>query len=215
MEANFWHNKWEKNEIAFHESAANPLLIKHLPALSLQPESRIFVPLCGKSLDMPWLRAQGFRVVGVELSELAVTQFFEEMGCTPTRQVIGQHQHYQSPGIEIWVGDIFTLKPDQLGEVNAIYDRAALVAMPAELRTRYANQVQRLSGYAPQLVITYEYDQAVLAGPPFSISEADMHTYFDQQYEMQLLVDAPLAGGLKGKCPAQEKVWLMQPKTRK
>ena len=169
MDPNFWHKRWEKNEIGFHQSAVNVLLSDHFSGLSLPQTSRVFVPLCGKTRDIAWLLSQGHRVVGVELSKLAVEELFVDLGAAPKISVQGELLRYSAPGLEIFVGDIFEVSGDLLGRVDAIYDRAALVAFPTEMRGRYGAHVAAITQLAPQFLICFEYDQAVMNGPPFSI----------------------------------------------
>ena len=148
MEASYWHERWGENRIAFHEKQANALLVGYFNKLELDAGARIFVPLCGKSLDIGWLLGKGFRVVGVELSELAVQQLFEELGGEPEVDSAGTLKHYRSSGLDVFAGDIFELSREQLGEVEAVYDRAALVALPEDMRARYARHVSDVSGAA-------------------------------------------------------------------
>lgn len=211
MEARFWHGKWAKNEIGFHEKEANPLLVDHLQSLSLPDGARVFVPLCGKSLDMHWLLAQGHRVVGVELSRLAVEQLFEELGAKPTVTRIGWLDRYAAPGIEVYVGDLFHLSADLVGVVDAIYDRAALVALPAEMRGDYARHLIEISLRAPQLLICFEYEPHLMAGPPFPVFSDEVLAHYQQDYEVDLRASVPIPGGFKGRIPATESVWLLRP----
>jgi len=211
MEANFWHQRWEKNEIGFHEASANALLVNHLPSLRLGPHSRVFIPLCGKTLDIHWLLSQGFRVAGAELSELAVTQLFAELNLTPEITQRGQLKHYRARHIDIFVGDIFDLTADMLGQVDAIYDRAALVALPAQLREKYTAHLISVSHTAPQLLICYVYEQSQLSGPPFSVEDAEVKQHYQSQYTLDLLESPEVAGGFKGRIPAQEHVWRLIP----
>jgi thiopurine S-methyltransferase len=210
MEANFWHQKWEKNEIAFHQSKANPLLIEYFPPLNLQPGSRVFLPLCGKTLDMAWLLGQGYQVAGAELSKIAVEQLFNQLGVEPQISQLGEIEHYSAVNIDLFVGDIFHLSSTMLGKVNAVYDRAALVALPEAMRTRYSAHLMQITDTAPQLLICYEYDQSAMAGPPFSVRHAEVKQQYATRYALNLLLSAELAGGLKGKCPAIEHVWHLQ-----
>lgn len=209
MEADFWHRKWESNEIGFHEGAPNTLLVKHFGELGLAPGSRVFVPLCGKTQDLNWLLARGCRVAGAELSEVAVRQWFEESGVTPTVGERGALRHYSAPGVDIFVGDIFRLSREVLGAVDAVYDRAALVALPADMRTRYTAHLRSITGGAAQLLICFEYDQSVMAGPPFSISDAEVKRHYEATHAPSLLERRDVPGGLKGQCAAQENVWLL------
>lgn len=211
MDASFWHQRWEKNEIAFHEKAVNPLLVKYFKDLSLVKGSRVFVPLCGKTLDIGWLLSRGYRVAGVELSELAVKQLFVELGVEPKISEVEKVKHYRATQIDLFVGDIFDVSRKTLGSVDAIYDRAALVALPEELRHRYTMHLQELTVHAPQLLICYEYDQTVMEGPPFSIRNEEVQRHYRRSYALTLLESASVPGGLKGKCVATENVWLLRP----
>ena len=175
MDASFWHQRWEKNEIGFHESEANPLLVKYFKVLSLAKGRRVFVPLCGKTLDISWLLSNGYRVTRAELSRIAVEQLFAGLRVEPKISGVGQVDHYSASNIDIFVGDIFALSSKILGQVDAIYDRAALVALPEQLRSRYAAHLTEMTANAPQLLLTYEYDQHVMEGPPFSIGDAEVN----------------------------------------
>ena len=207
MDPNFWHKRWEKNEIGFHQSAVNVLLSDHFSGLSLPQTTRVFVPLCGKTRDIAWLLSQGHRVVGVELSKLAVEELFVDLGVAPKISVQGELLRYSAPGLEIFVGDIFELSGDLLGRVDAIYDRAALVAFPTEMRGRYGAHVAAITQLAPQFLICFEYDQAVMNGPPFSIDRPKVPDVYGAHYQIEPITNRDVAGGLKGKCPAQETVW--------
>ena len=207
MDPNFWHKRWEKNEIGFHQSAVNVLLSDHFSGLSLPQTSRVFVPLCGKTRDIAWLLSQGHRVVGVELSKLAVEELFVDLGVAPKISVQGELLRYSAPGLEIFVGDIFEVSGDLLGRVDAIYDRAALVAFPTEMRGRYGAHVAAITQLAPQFLICFEYDQAVMNGPPFSIDRQKVHDVYGAHYQIEPITNRDVADGLKGKCPAQETVW--------
>ncbi|NHZ35968.1 thiopurine S-methyltransferase [Massilia rubra] len=209
MDRDFWHRKWASNEIGFHEGAANPLMVAHVGRLELAPGSRVFVPLCGKSLDVHWLLAQGYRVAGVELSQLAVDQLFADLGVTPEVSVAAELLHYRAPHIDIFVGDLFALSASMLGEVDAVYDRAALVALPEAMRARYVVHVGALAARAPQLLICYQYDQALMAGPPFSVGNDEVRQRYGHAYAVTLLDKAEVAGGFKGRFAACEAVWLL------
>ncbi|KKO45380.1 thiopurine S-methyltransferase [Arsukibacterium ikkense] len=211
MEADFWLQRWQSREIGFHQVAANPLLVSCFKQLALPPDSRVFIPLCGKTLDIGWLLASGYRVVGAELSEIAVKELFAELGITPTIKPVGSLQHYAGPDIEVFVGDIFKLSAANLGPVDAIYDRAALVALPATMRQDYAQHLITLSECAPQLVICFEYDQAMLAGPPFAVDSQQLQQLYGSDYQLYCLQKLEVPGGLKRKCQATELAWLLKP----
>lgn len=175
MDAEFWLERWRDGRTHFHQSRVTPLLQKYWPQLGLPAGSTVLVPLCGKSLDMAWLASQGHRVLGVELSELAITQFFSENGLTPTVHESAQGRHHVAGNIELICGDIFALEDATLAVCAGAYDRAALIALPAAMRERYASAVYaRLPATAQSLLITLEYDQAKMDGPPFSVTEEEV-----------------------------------------
>ena len=188
MQPDFWHQRWHENQIGFHRSEVMPLLQKHWPALQLPRDSRVLVPLAGKSLDMAWLAAQGHRVLGVELSPLAVDQFFREHGLHPEQRESTYGIHHVANRIELLCGDIFGVDAALLEDYMGAYDRAALIALPAPMRQRY---VQAVYGALPSgcrgLLITLEYPQAEKAGPPFSVEEAEVRTLFAPHWQVELL----------------------------
>lgn len=209
MDTSFWHQRWEKNEIGFHESAPNPLLVKYFSGLSLAKGSRVFLPLCGKTLDIPWLLSNGYRVAGAELSKIAIEQLFSQLGVKPEISA-GELDRYSAENIDIFVGDIFHLSGAMLGPIDAIYDRAALVALPEAMRNRYTRHLMTITNKAPQLLISYEYDQRLAAGPPFSVSQEEVNKLYGDSYDLTLITSVNVAGGLKGKTAAKENVWLLQ-----
>ena len=211
MKHNFWHNKWEKNEIGFHLPDANPLLVKHFPTLNLKQGARIFLPLCGKTLDIAWLLAQGYRVAGAELSTIAIEDLFNNLNLTPTIIKLDEITHYSATNIDVFVGDIFKVTPNMLGNVDVVYDRAALVALPDEIRKQYSAHLMALTNNAPQLLICFEYDQTLHTGPPFSISADEVKQHYQTSYDLTLLGSTAARGGLKGQWPANENGWWLKP----
>jgi thiopurine S-methyltransferase len=154
--------------------------------------------------------ANGYRVAGAELSQLAIEQLFMDLGLQPDISEAGKVQVWSAKHIDIFVGDIFALSREMLGPVDAVYDRAALVAMPETLRHQYTAHLTELTNNAPQLLICYYYDQRVMDGPPFSISNEEVNQHYRGSYDLRLLASSDVAGGLKGKCPAKEHVWLLR-----
>lgn len=209
MDADYWRTKWANQQIAFHQREANPHLVANVSRLRLAPGSRVFVPLCGKTRDIAWLLDQGYRVAGAELVRTAVEQLFDELGVTPQITSVGALRHYRAPGIDIFAGDLFALTAETLGPVDAVYDRAALVALPVPMRDRYVGHVMALAADAPQLLVAYVYDQSVLSGPPFSVSRDEVQRHYGPRYKVTLLGSFEVSGGLKGQCPAHEDVWLI------
>ena len=187
MDTDFWLQRWQEGQIGFHRHDVMPLLQKHWPSLQLPQGSRVLVPLCGKSLDMHWLAAQGYRVLGVELSPLAVTQFFEEAGLDPVRTTSRYGEHVSAGPIEIIVGDAFGLAPALLADVAGVYDRAALIALPPDMRLRYRDTVYAALPTGCQgLLITLEYPQEEKAGPPFSVGQAEVEALFSAPWRHTL-----------------------------
>jgi len=211
MEHEFWHNRWESNEIGFHEGAPNPLLLRHAAALGLAPGARVFVPLCGKSRDVHWLLGQGFEVVGAELSRLAVEQLFAELGLAPQIADAGPLERFAAGRLTVFVGDIFDLDRHTLGEVRAVYDRAALVALPDAMRERYAAHLGAVTHHARQLLIALDYEPSLLVGPPFSVSEHEVRRLYGDAYHLTRLETQEVKGGLRGQ-PVNEVVWLLEPR---
>src|SRR5690554_2197222 len=188
MEPDFWHERWRQNRIGFHQEEPLPLLCRHWPALGLPTDSRVFVPLCGKSVDMAWLAGRGHRVLGVELSELAVRQFFQERGLEPGVSDSRYGKHFQAGPYELICGDAFALDAQALAGCAAVYDRAALIALPPDLRKRYAATVWRaLPPGCDGLLVTLEYPQAEKDGPPFSVDEAEAQDLLEPDWDVVLL----------------------------
>ncbi len=210
MDASFWHQRWQSNQLGFHQNAPNRMLVGHVAALSLDPGATVFLPLCGKTKDIGWLLSQGFRVVGAELSEVAIEQLFVDLGVEPSCAPKGDLVHYSAANIDVFVGDIFSLTPEAAGPVDAVYDRAALIALPAEMRSRYAEHLVALTGRAPQLLVCCEYDQTEMPGPPFSVDTDEIKRCYQAHYAITLLESADVPGGLKGICKADETAWLLR-----
>ncbi|WP_028116351.1 thiopurine S-methyltransferase [Ferrimonas senticii] len=211
MEAAFWQHKWDNNQIGFHLDEINPQLSQFWPSLGLSSDARVLVPLCGKTLDIGWLLAQGHAVVAAELSEVAVSQLFKQLQLMPTISQHGNHRCYQAGQLTVWVGDLFELTAAQLGTIDAIYDRAALVALPEPMRQQYRHTLQQLVGNPPQLLLTLNYDQSQLTGPPFSLNQAELQRHYGADYQLTELHKFAEPGGLKGKLPALNQVWQLLP----
>lgn len=213
MDYEFWQQRWQEDRIGFHLPQTNPLLLKHLPALSLANDARIFIPLSGKSLDIGWLLSQGFRIVAIEFSQKAIDALINELQLEFTRHQVGDLIHYQHERLDLFVGDIFHLNPNLLGQIDAIYDRAALVALPEITRSQYTAHLTELA-YVPQLIISYEYDQNSYEGPPFSVTDAEIHQHYQHAYHIQLLEQIDLSDSFKGQ-NSIEKAWYLKPKHEK
>ena len=174
MEADFWRTRWQRNEIGFHQERPHDALARFWEPLGLAPGARVFVPLAGKSLDLVWLARQGHAVVGIELSEIAVRDFHAG--------------HGPIDGLELRCGDLFDLTAGTLGRIDAVFDRASLVALPPPMRQRYAAQLAELSPPGTRtLLVTMEYDQSRMAGPPHSVPEAEVHELFGATHHIEWL----------------------------
>jgi thiopurine S-methyltransferase len=186
MEPQFWHERWAINQIGFNQSDVNPHLLKLWPELNVNRGERVFVPLCGKSIDMTWLANQDLYVVGAELSETAVAAYFSENGLKPDIREQGAFKVYRHESCEIWCGDFFALKAKDIGSCTAFYDRAALIALPAEMRWRYVEQLNRLlSEDARGLLITLDYEQSQIPGPPFSVDDDEVQQLMTPQWRVK------------------------------
>lgn len=179
MEPEFWLERWRRGKTGFHQTRVTPLLAKYWPRLGLPAACRVLVPLCGKTIDMVWLAEQGHQVLGVELSPLAIEQFFDEHQLTPETHESPEGVHYRNGRIEVICGDIFGLRADTLAGCAGVYDRAALVALPPAMRQQYADVVY---GGLPHgyrgLLLTLDYNQQQMDGPPFAVNEAEVRRLF-------------------------------------
>lgn len=219
MNPEFWQTRWQEKRIGFNQSEVNPLLIKYFHHLDLPVGSRIFVPLCGKTIDMVWLAAQGHEVVGVELVETAVQEFFAEQKISPT-----VHQHTDNPAIKyyqgqlaeqtitLWVADIFALTAADIGDVDAVYDKAALIALPSDMRPQYSKQIRELSSNTAQILLTLNYDQSKKDGPPFSISNAHLQQYYANYYQITELESIITSIHSAPELAVTEHIWLLNNK---
>jgi thiopurine S-methyltransferase len=188
MDRTFWLERWHRREIGFHHDKVQPALETYWPGLNVPKGATVFVPLAGKSLDMVWLRDQGYRVVGVELSEVAVQEFFAERGVTPSVRKDGPFTVSFADQIELWCGDFFALNATALPPLDAAYDRAALVAMPDDMQPRYAAKMTELMpAGAPILLVGLDYNQSEMKGPPFAIPEAEIRKLFEDHFAVEVL----------------------------
>ena len=188
MDHEFWHTRWRENRIGFHQSATSELLERHWSEVSAAADQAVFVPMCGKSLDMLWLSRQGHPVFGVELSEIAVQAFFEENGLPAAKRSNGSLPLWQHENITIACGDFFDLRAGQIPEPDVVYDRAALAAMPPVLRAQYAAVIGRLmpSG-SRMLLLTLEFPQEQVAGPPFVVTAREVAHLYQNAFEIREL----------------------------
>ena len=191
MKKEFWLERWEREETGFHQDDFNPHLRQYWQELQLPRDSVVFVPLCGKSMDMLWLRDQGYKVLGVELSAIAVQAFFTENGYNAQqvkRRTGGKFQYCEADHISVLRGDFFDLDKADLKYVSAVYDRASLIALPPEMRERYVRHLISILPPATQiLLITVEYPQPEMQGPPFSVAASEVEALYREHAEVRLL----------------------------
>jgi thiopurine S-methyltransferase len=186
MQPEFWHERWRTGQIGFHQPAVDRNLTRHWPNLRLAGGSRVLVPLCGKSLDMLWLRDQGHWVIGVELSATALEAFCMENGIPARRRVEKDFDVYEAADIELHRGDFFGLTTAMLGAVAAVYDRAALISWSPELRASYALHLAALMSPGTQmLLVTLEYREGQKSGPPFSVQGAEVRRLYSPQFTIE------------------------------
>jgi thiopurine S-methyltransferase len=192
MEAEYWLKRWREGRTGWHRSEVMPLLVQHWSALNVPRGSRVLVPLCGKSLDMLWLAQQGMRVLGVDVSPVAIESFLAENQLHARTRGEADGTHYEitnaSGEIEIINGDAFALDPDEVAQCNVFYDRAALIAMPAPMRRRLVDELYvQLPAGSAGLLITLAYPGNEMQGPPFSVDDAEVHDLFDKRWQVDRL----------------------------
>lgn len=212
MDPEFWQERWARNQTAFHAAETNDLLLAHFEQLAVPRPSRVLVPLCGKSHDIDWLASRGHAVVGCELNRPAVEEVFDRMNLTPEEIQDNDLVRLVAGPVEIFVGDFFNVTASQLGRVDAIYDRAALVALPEAMRRDYAEHLSCISGTAPQLLISFDYDQTMMDGPPFSVPAEAIEALYGHPYQLRLLSRRPIGGNLAQRCTGSEEAWLLTAK---
>jgi len=192
MQPEFWHKKWASGQIGFHLPEVNPYLQRHWAAPA---SARVLVPLCGKTLDLAWLAGRGHRVLGIELSEKAVENFFSEHQVQPQISEKGAFKVYRSDAFELWCGDFFALTSSDVADCTALYDRAALIALPAPMRERYATHLQQILPQGVQgLLITLDYDQAQIPGPPFAVGDDEVQRLLGDVWQVQVLEEQDVLG---------------------
>lgn len=179
MDAKFWLDRWKKREIGFHKTVVNPSLLAVQKQLQLKSGQNVLVPLCGKSLDMVWFSQQGLYVTGVELASAACEEFFSENHLKIQKEEQGGYSVFSSDCIRLWCGDFFCFPETQ--KFDLIYDRAATIALPESLRPNYFKKIQSFLEMGARLfLITIEYDQSRLDGPPFSVSEPEIRKAYSR-----------------------------------
>lgn len=194
MEHEFWHERWAKDQIGFHEGTVNQYLHDHWPELAGNGTDVVFVPLCGKAHDMWWLHDRGHPIIGVELSEVACKDFFEEAQEKASVHPGEPFTTFRHDDLQIWCGDYFQLVPDDLKHIRLVYDRAALIALPPEMRKSYVNH---LTAIIPDdtriLLITLDYDSSEMQGPPFNVTDDEVFRLYGEDYEINQVLKRDMA----------------------
>ncbi|MBT2294394.1 thiopurine S-methyltransferase [Pseudomonas fluorescens] len=194
MEPEFWHKRWSTNQIGFHLPEVNPYLQRFWPQLGVGQGTRVLVPLCGKTLDLLWLAHQGYSVLGVELSEKAAADFFLEHQLEPSVSEEGAFKVFRAADIEIRCGDFFALSPEDVSDCTALYDRAALIALPGPMRERYAAHLQTILPQCVGLLITLDYAQDEMPGPPFSVGDDEVQKLLGKDWRLEVLQEQDVLG---------------------
>jgi len=190
MHQEFWLERWQENQIGFHNEEINRHLQTYWPTFNLKPGSKVFVPLCGKSIDMLWLLSKGYEVIAVEISPIAVQAFLSENGLVATTSQVGKFTVSSADdGLRIFCGDFFDLTADDLAGVSAVYDRAALVALPAEMRKAYVAHLHKILPAKTQiLLVAFDYPQHEMSGPPFCVDLAEVMSLYLNWADVQMLL---------------------------
>jgi len=185
MEPSFWHERWSQGQIGFHEGAPNRYLLRYLDRLG--PPGHVFVPLCGKTYDLDAIAQHGHDVTGCELVQRAVEDYFRERNLTPTQRTTASATVYEHGSLRVHCGDVFAFESDK-APFDAAFDRAALIALPDEMRQRYARKLTSLlRPNATVLLVTFEHDLG--SGPPFSVTEEMVRALYAEAFEIVPLAD--------------------------
>ena len=188
MKPDFWHDRWRGGQIGFHQPSVDASLRRFWPSLALPVSSRVFVPLCGKSLDLMWLCGLGHHVIGVELSDIALQAFCMENGVPARRRPSSEFDLYSAPNLELYRGDLYSMTSAMLGGVAAVYDRAALISWAPALRVPYVRHMAALTQPGSEtLLITLEYPQEQMSGPPFSVDRDEVERLYSSHYAVREL----------------------------
>ena len=190
MEPDFWIEGWQQGRTGFDQDEPHRWLSEHWATLRTATDATVFVPLAGKTVDMVWLAEQGHKIIGVELSQLAVDGFFDMVGLAPEVEEIGPLTVYRAGPYELWRGDLFELPATVFDRIDVVYDRASIVALPPDIRRRYAETLTtQLRPDAPWYLVSFTYDQAEMDGPPFSVPLDEVERLFAEEFELETLVD--------------------------
>lgn len=221
MELSYWQSRWQKGNIGWHTDQVYPHLKTYWPRLKLQQGDTVLVPLCGKSLDIKWLLDNGFYVIGVDISAVAIQGLLDFMGGTFTKSTKEGFSVFTSENIELWQGDFFKMEPRLLPDIDAVYDKAALIALPSERRKIYASVIKNIiSSHAKMLLNCFEYRQQEMNGPPFAVFREELEELYGDIFSISLLHEESLFEQLQKfqhrglSSFLNEKVYLLSPRNR-
>ena len=188
MEIEFWEQRWDEGSIGFHLSEVNPYLVEYWSRLKTAKDATVLVPMCGKSLDMMWFVSKGLNVLGVECSHKAIKAFSDEQKIDMEPKQHKTFVAHISPQLNMLEGDFFHLDRDDLGTVSAVYDRASLVALPEDMRKQYVELLaDKLPDHVSILLVTIEYNQTLMSGPPFSVSNDEVERLYKPHFLVEKL----------------------------
>ena len=183
-----WLHFWENNETNWHSDTITQELVEYFELFELEPGDKVFVPLCGKSLDMIYIVNQGFSVVGVEISEFGIRQFFKENDLKYTFTKVDDFYLYSSENLEIYCGDFFSLTSKHLNNVKAVLDRKSLIALEPDLRQKYVKHLNDIISLGVRiLLVTLHYPQHQMSAPPFSVDKSEVESLFSMTFETREL----------------------------
>ena len=188
MDADFWHDMWASGEVGFHQKQINAFLETHWPEFQVAAGCEVLVPLCGKSLDMLWLKSQGHSVLGVELSQKALDEFLAENNLQAQEVTHSHYCGYEFDDMRLFCGDFFQLSKADCQKVKAVYDRAALIALPAKMREKYVAHIRSLLPKGSKiLLVTMEYEQTLMQGPPFAVMQTEVEKLYQGVADIKYL----------------------------
>lgn len=218
MEISYWQSRWQNNKTGWHMDEVFPLLKTFWPRLQIKPGTSVLVPLCGKSLDLDWLAAQGHHVIGVDVSKKAINEVMDRLEATFTESTKGNLTCYTSDTMTLWWGDFMKLRRAWLPDIAAIYDKAALIALPPEQRSHYASHLQKLvEPETPMLLNCFEYKQEEMSGPPFAVFYKELQQLYGNRYHIKQLHERSLLNELSNfkrrglQSYLTEKIYYLQP----
>ena len=216
MEPDFWHKRWEAGRLGFHQQKINSRLKKLWHIAAPEKGGKVLAPLCGKSLDMLWLARGGYEVVGIEVSDIACRDFYVENKLKYARTDDPPFVKFSGGGIDLWCGDFFDLKPGDMADIHTVYDRAALIALPEAMRADYASHLASILRPGSRVfLISMDYDQNKMKGPPFSVPENSIRGMFENEFSIEIIAQSSgpdIVGNLadRGLDTLNEKVYLLQ-----